>query len=389
MYFERACKNSYQLVSDKGDVLIADLDNYEERPLLIEFRKNNPDLPVILLSVRDTKIIDIDNATVLKKPIDLKLLKTTLDLISSKIPLNKKPEPREQIISSFPIEVAERRKKNIEWKKTERRKSYAAALSTETTTGVIEKNQKEKQALGAALKMDKYVNRSYIGSNKDIDPFDPEAVKKISFKQDNFLHGHLYRLSREVNLKKENSRIMKLTTDNGVFVISSDGRSLKSTINEAKLRVISGVPIAWDKSTISLLVQNWDNIPGEIFNTEETLWKTSIWASRGRIPSGTSLETPVSLRFWPNLTRLLLFPHAIRIAAVWCQRPMSLIDTAIYLGIPQRYVFSFFSATQAIGASYNLKSSSTPEEAVQAISREKSNNRGLFSRILKHIKRTT
>lgn len=80
---------------------------------------------------------------------------------------------------------------------------------------------------------------------------------------------------------------------------------------------------------------------------EQFLWKLALRTSRGRIPEGTDLHTPVKLNRWPNFTRCDVTPHALRIAALWAKQPTSLVDTAEQLAIPQQYIFAFYSAAQA------------------------------------------
>lgn len=81
------------------------------------------------------------------------------------------------------------------------------------------------------------------------------------------------------------------------------------------------------------------------------LWKLTLWAARGRLPAGTPLDIPVFLRWWPNLTRLDVSPSALAIAALWSREPHSLALTTQVLGVPQRWVFAFYSATHAIDLS--------------------------------------
>jgi hypothetical protein len=61
------------------------------------------------------------------------------------------------------------------------------------------------------------------------------------------------------------------------------------------------------------------------------------------------VDAPVRLRSWPNLNRLTLPPEAMRIAGLWSRGPQSLRETVRQLGIPQRYVFAFYSACAALG----------------------------------------
>ena len=49
------------------------------------------------------------------------------------------------------------------------------------------------------------------------------------------------------------------------------------------------------------------------------------------------------------MTRLVVTPHAMRIAALLIEGPRTLINTAQVLKIKPQYVFVFFSAAYALG----------------------------------------
>lgn len=118
---------------------------------------------------------------------------------------------------------------------------------------------------------------------------------------------------------------------------------------------------------------------------DATLWNVALWTARGRVPVGTSLEAPVSLRAWPGLTRLQITPGAMQIAALWIAQPMGLMATAERLQLPYRYVFSFFTACQALDL-VEQKAAAAPASAPSvpgpAASKE---NRGLFKRMLSKL----
>jgi hypothetical protein len=85
------------------------------------------------------------------------------------------------------------------------------------------------------------------------------------------------------------------------------------------------------------------------------LWKLALWTYRGRLPANTHLADRVYLRRWPNLTRFLEIPHALRIAALWTEQSLSPIHVAEALRIPQRYVFAFYGAAYTIGLAGQAK----------------------------------
>lgn len=116
------------------------------------------------------------------------------------------------------------------------------------------------------------------------------------------------------------------------------------------------------------------------------LWNIALWTARGRVPSGTSLDAPISLRAWPNLPRLQLIPGAMQIAALWIKQPTGLMATAERLGLPYRYVFSFFTACQALdlvdqAAAASARAAPTVTSA-QAAPQER---RSLFKRMLNKL----
>ena len=99
----------------------------------------------------------------------------------------------------------------------------------------------------------------------------------------------------------------------------------------------------------------------EAYSVKNIIWQLALGASRGRLPVNTSLDTPVSLLHWPNLTRLQVPPHAARILSLWSHDDKSLKETVAALNIPQRYVFALYSACSAIGLIQVGKQASKPK----------------------------
>ena len=112
------------------------------------------------------------------------------------------------------------------------------------------------------------------------------------------------------------------------------------------LSAVARLPLREIDVKIELLVDapQFPHAAEGIETLDAFLWKLALWASRGRLPLGTDLNTPLVLKRWPNLTRLLTPPHATRIAGLWAREPIVLSQSITMLGIPQRYVFAFYSA---------------------------------------------
>ena len=111
------------------------------------------------------------------------------------------------------------------------------------------------------------------------------------------------------------------------------------------------------------------------------LWKVACWASKGRYPSAINIKEPVYLKQWPNFTRLLVTPHALRIAALLVQGPRTLPNIAEVLAIKPQYVFVFISAAYALGLVGQVRRES--DVLIQSSPTLKPNkNQSLLKRIL-------
>jgi len=140
-----------------------------------------------------------------------------------------------------------------------------------------------------------------------------------------------------------------------------------------------------DSSEIRLYRKKAEEEPEYAHSIESFIWTTSLLTSRGRLLKYTDINKKVGLKYWPNLTRLELIPHAMQIAAVFYKHPGSLLEVSRWLKIEQRYVFAFYNAVLALKYieldGNKLRSSSLDMEATSNTKR-----RGFFSRLLKRIK---
>jgi len=131
------------------------------------------------------------------------------------------------------------------------------------------------------------------------------------------------------------------------------------------------------------------SVDGHIFDGDKWRlpafqWTLTLMAARGRVPIDTDLSAKVKLRQWPNMTRLQTFPNSMRIASLWSREPISLLESATVLGIPQRYVFTFYSAVNALALVETLGSEKTTRDRPN--NRPAKRNRGLFRKILAHLR---
>ena len=372
LYFKVPCNNLCVLVEeDSAEIGIIDLDAYRGQKICDEYRNRHPDQPVILLSLHDT---EVEDGVFLRKPLNAK------HLISALIEAKQRLQPRiEQ-----PAQVAESKPAaSVPTKIREQGRDHPPE-------GVVEerKRKREKAAAPAthhaAMCLGEQNAKVLISTVPDIDPEDPQLLAKAQYDPNEFLQGHIY-CARKI--ADDRNRCVRLDTSRGSIYLFPDGHGAKLRINETRLRTLSIVPVIENSLSVSVLEIGYtlgQDDDSSIIDRDALLWKTALWASRGRVPAGTSLDTPVFLKRWPNMTRLLLFPHALRIAALWVDQPRSLLDTAETLNIPQRHVFGFYSAAHALGLA--ATSQRAVDTLIEPAPLQKNSRRGLFGSIVNRLR---
>ncbi len=336
LFFKFSCNNEFVFNSDHPDIIIGDLDNYVELKTLTSYREKNKAIPSILFSTRNNNSSEADQTFHLTKPLDIKLFKKTLEVIT--ISINNQAvcsEKKPQQLDTF-------KKSTIE--------------------------PSIKPSAQAAIKPP-VINNSPSGDNtaktskKALQV--PDSNKLIYYYPDTHLVGHFFRLSKK--LKREKDIIhLQIMLDNALFIINNTGTAVKTSISNNRLKKLSLRTVLSISIKTSKIKTPWENIEGHEYTMDEFLCKTTLWAAEGRTPYGTNPEFNVALHFWPNLTRLPYLKHAIKICSLWMQQPMSLLETATFLKIPLTDVYNFFSVMNILGLSYQLTKTDSIDNSILA-----------------------
>jgi hypothetical protein len=155
-------------------------------------------------------------------------------------------------------------------------------------------------------------------------------------------------------------------------------------IRKLQLRTLATLPLQGQVKTKALdNAMNGYGFAGAKWRLQPLQWTLTLMASRGRVPLGTNIGAQVRLIRWPNFTRLQTFPHVMRIASLWSREAITLADSAKALRIPQRYVFAFYCAAQALGIVETVH----PRGPVHGVSERlpAKGRLGLFRKILAHL----
>jgi hypothetical protein len=118
-----------------------------------------------------------------------------------------------------------------------------------------------------------------------------------------------------------------------------------------------------------------------MYRMETVLWFSALYASHGRLITGYTKEMPISLKSWPNFTKLPYQSVHMDLAALMVRQPMDLTAIATTKKVPLSTVVDFFNACVALGL---VKIS--PQSSFTTVTRSSTVSKpGLFKNILQRL----
>ncbi len=350
--------------AEDSEAAIFNLDNPDAQAQLKKYQLKHPDNAIIILSV---KAPAEDDYIFIKKPFDMEALLGAIR------------------------EVQKQKREKLS-RKNSQAMSKVGAVSVK-----IEKKSNQKLSPVTPVvdfQTEKNKDRKFCGSAEDIDLGDPEQRKNIYYSAQESLQGKL----QEANaLAKQKNQVIivaiKFENDLETITLLPRINKVITALDEKKLSYLCTAPLycleikvfrqnaekSKELEALALKRQGTESV-------DALLWNVALWTSRGRIPNGVSINTPVYLKHWPNFTRLHVTPGAFSIAALLHDKPMPLSLLIKLLAIPQRYVFAFYSGACALDLIVTPK-----ENAATAAPLEKEQqahpHRKLFGMIMQKLKR--
>jgi hypothetical protein len=349
------CQNAKLALSSKNiHIYIVDLDRAYDSEII----KKAELLKQYIIGIYINKKIDNknDRLILVKKPLNVSELKNAIDKAHNKI---------FKIIQKPPTDTTLGTKNKTKFKhKDQTHRNLYNAIDDENIEDDIHLRYKAQR---------------YVGNNKDVNP-KHDDLDKIYFKADTYLYFHLINAMIKAKAKKSNAMIKSSL---GNINYNYQDNSLSHNIDKNKLKLLQTTPLI---SSVRIEISSSIKTQNENFtNATNFVWDACIRTSKGRLPESTSLIKPVTMSIWPNFSQLKIFRHAIPIAAVWSRQRISLIETANLLKIPQRYVFSLYTAMNALGYTEILNNQENSVQTSIQNKNEQSKPSKLFSRILSHI----
>ena len=318
MVFDGPCKGDYLIIEEiqSAQACIFDLDTIDGMNLWEKHHARYSHLPTIVLSLNKKEIA---RTFYVGKPIIFDHFVSTLGKIK-------------KLVSQQGAKIATEKDKKADFQLAT---LHEAKLVTEVAI------ENEEQSL------------QWCGHLEDIDLNNSEELHNIYYDPQQYMQSFLEK-AFDVSKQSENKAILLDGLHTPMVIFHKNNQLFcPCTLADSNLQTMAVLPVAKTRMQMTVLTETElkHYIKNNVLvkNTLDSfLWQVSLWTARGRLPKGTDLNQDVILLHWPNFTRLVVTPYALKISALWMSQPHSLLETAQILEIPQRYVFAFYSAANAI-----------------------------------------
>lgn len=365
MYFQGPCQGAAVVVEDiDGEVDIVDVDFADGKAALEKILRKKATRPVIVLSRDEVKFKD---CLYVEKPIHLATMLATLEqarLITEQKGLTKTPPPASPVESATAAPEKKPAEDSLERKKTAKHKT--------------------------AMQLDETSFSSFIGIIPEIDFNDEAQLLKASYSPKDYFQGYVL---SAVKISKEKNRMLQLNSNWQPLLIFPHSHEVWLDADDKQLRAFASLEMSkatGSKLTITPINPVTSGVAGKLdkfYDLDAFIWKLAVWTSKGRYPQALDVHRPIFIKHWPNFTRSLVTPHALRITALLMNGPRTMLNIAQALKIKPQYVFVFVSAAYALNLVGQAERKSDELFVPPSIETEKTESKGLLSKILGKLRR--
>lgn len=373
LYLRGPCQGNAKVVAeDEAEIDIIDADHPTAASILENRRQQTPDRPIILLSLQTLKI---DNTIFVKKPVKSDNLLNALRLAKQDIDKMKVESAKHVDLLNGAIAVQPETAAEISLVK-----EIAAKNLDHNELNTIIKNHSSTYLSEGGF-------ASFFGIIANIDFNDPKQLPQASYCVKNH---YLYYVQSAYKVAKTKGDASQLNCGWKPLLIIPHSNLIWLDADDKQLMAFAGIAISKESSfSIDLIPVNlasWmiNKDLNRFQSMEAFIWKLAIWTSKGRFPDVIDIDKQVYLKRWPNFTRLVVTPHALRIAALLMQGPRSMLNIANALNINPKFVFVFVSACYTMDLMGQVHRKS--DELVVPEKIEPSKKQGLFSKILNKLR---
>jgi len=398
MFLQGPCNGAAIIVNeDEAEIHLYDYDTPNSKSLFEERRTETLGNPVIIMSLRE---VAADGVIYLKKPIKLidflrileETKKTLTSISSSKQPGHKFANKTR--INAIQTDVNSSGQKADPHGEQVDDDSLAQAGDSEKHElktyyyDRIEQNKISKHQ--TAMRLDEKNFNKFFGNLENIDLNDPKSIAKAYYNPKDYFQGFVQEAYRVCQVKKQ---ILTLELGWESITLFPHSQEVWFDASDVELRSFADLVINHEsvKSKIKLTPVDAAKISHKFTfdkfqSMDSFLWKLACWTSKGHYPKTIDYLQPVYIKRWPNFTRLLITPHALRITSLLSQGPRTMESIARALDINLQYVFVYISATYALGLVDQARRA--VDSLIEPPDLKRGNNYGLLDRIIAKLRET-
>lgn len=341
LYLKGPCKGIAIVVDEaEADIDIIDADFATAGEILETRRQKAPQRPLILLSLQP---LNVENTHFVQKPVNAGQLSAVLNKLKPSATGDKQPQqPIAKPASNLqavktPLAVGDGKKAE------EPMTSHLHRPKQDAEKAVKKRVMFEDNEGGYA---------AFLGTLSGIDFNDPAQLVNASFDPKVYFLSYVLSAYKVASHEK---RALQLNSMWKPLMIFPDTHQVWLDADDKQLRAFAGIEQnkafagSMGLAPVDAHAFRADIGPEKFQDMDVFIWKLAIWTSKGRFPLGLYPDHPVYLKYWPNFTRLLLMPDALRICAVLVQGPRTSLEIIQSLDVKPQYVFAFISACHSLG----------------------------------------
>jgi hypothetical protein len=332
-----------------ADVGLVDLDTPAPDRDWETFRRRHPELPTVVMSLREQSR---GNARYLRKPFDADALRKAIDTLRDDGARALARTAARRAAPPAPDAPAK----------------PAPAPLPEPPAAPPPTTRK------AAAAFDHDADERNCGRQPDVDLDAPRASAKFVYDPPRYFQGVLEYAMRQAQERGVPLAIRGLPAP--FVVVPGRAPVIVTPLRDSVLRSLCTLAMKPDSLPIDAAADTAADLPR--VPADVLLWQVALWTARGRLRRGVGLDAPQRLLHWPDFTRQVATPHAMRLAAILVAGARTPRDLCTTLRLPQRHVFSLLSAAASVGL-LERRPAATPAAALPPPAPPV---RSLFARIL-------
>ncbi len=390
MYLKGPCRGIAVVAAEaEADIDMIDADCRNAKEILESRKTLTPKRPIILLSLEH---LQIDNTFFVKKPINVEKIDEVLAKIRAATTVSRKvvaepvriaqPPPTETLAVQPTVTSAAEQLAPQTPTKSDIEVYLKKPVGVKHIDEIVQQKTAKHQS---AMQLNEGGFTAYLGILSDIDFNDDEQLLTACFDPRLYFLASVQSAYKTAKLQ---ACPLLLSSIWKPLFIFPESQEIWLDADDKQLRAFAGITLNKASGKLALSAAKTEltvNLNVEKFQDMQAfLWKLTIWTSKGRFPIGLDIHRPVYLKNWPNFTRLVITPEALRIAALLVKAPRSPCDIAAVLHVNPQFVFVFMSACYMLGL---LGQSVRQVDMIIAPEPlKKPKNEGLLSKILSKLR---